>query len=63
MMMHCFVFTDSRISGKDTDKKNDNDIVGLKSTQIEKSLPVPKTGKDEGFSLIDSASPRHRNIQ
>ncbi|KAM3852760.1 low-density lipoprotein receptor-related protein 11 isoform 2-T2 [Vipera latastei] len=35
---------DSRISGKDTDKKNDNDIVGLKSTQIEKSLPVPETG-------------------
>lgn len=61
-MMHCFVFTDSRISGKDTDK-NDNDIVGLKSTQIEKSLPVPETGKDEGFSLIDSVSSRHRNIQ
>lgn len=45
--MHCFVFTDFRISGKDTDK-NDNDIVSLKSTQIEKSLPVPETGKDVG---------------
>ncbi|XP_058025731.1 low-density lipoprotein receptor-related protein 11 isoform X2 [Ahaetulla prasina] len=34
---------DSRISGKDTDK-NDNNIVSLKSTQIEKSLPIPETG-------------------
>ncbi|ETE67176.1 Low-density lipoprotein receptor-related protein 11, partial [Ophiophagus hannah] len=32
-----------KVHGKDTDK-NDNDIVSLKSTQIEKSLPVPETG-------------------
>ncbi|KAG8123734.1 hypothetical protein E2320_019068 [Naja naja] len=32
-----------KVHGKDTDK-NDNDIVSLKSAQIEKSLPVPETG-------------------
>ncbi|XP_015671397.1 low-density lipoprotein receptor-related protein 11 [Protobothrops mucrosquamatus] len=42
-LAECVKVHDSRISGKDTDK-NDNDIVGLKSTQIEKSLPVPETG-------------------
>ncbi|KAL7987688.1 hypothetical protein Chor_006607 [Crotalus horridus] len=38
-LAECVNVHDSRISGK-----NDNDIVSLKSTQIEKSLPVPETG-------------------
>ncbi|XP_070808037.1 low-density lipoprotein receptor-related protein 11 [Pituophis catenifer annectens] len=42
-LAECVKVHDSRISGKDTDK-NDNDIVSFKSTQIEKSLPVPETG-------------------
>ncbi|XP_058025725.1 low-density lipoprotein receptor-related protein 11 isoform X1 [Ahaetulla prasina] len=42
-LAECVKVHDSRISGKDTDK-NDNNIVSLKSTQIEKSLPIPETG-------------------
>nr|XP_056709083.1 LOW QUALITY PROTEIN: low-density lipoprotein receptor-related protein 11 [Euleptes europaea] len=38
------VFPVSRTSGKDTDDKNKNDIVVLKSTQTGKSHPVPETG-------------------
>ncbi|XP_070596124.1 low-density lipoprotein receptor-related protein 11 [Erythrolamprus reginae] len=42
-LAECVKVHESRISGKDTDK-NDNDIVSLKNTQIEKSLLVPETG-------------------
>nr|XP_060609532.1 low-density lipoprotein receptor-related protein 11 isoform X2 [Anolis sagrei ordinatus] len=34
----------SRTSGKDTDEKNEDDIVSLKGTQTEKSHPVPEAG-------------------
>ncbi|KAM6467218.1 low-density lipoprotein receptor-related protein 11 [Liasis olivaceus] len=43
-LAECVKVHESRISGKDTDNKNDNDIVVLKSTQTEKSHPVPETG-------------------
>ncbi|XP_077782037.1 low-density lipoprotein receptor-related protein 11 isoform X2 [Podarcis muralis] len=35
---------DSKTSGKDTDYKNENNIVVLKGTPIEKSHPVPEAG-------------------
>lgn len=40
----CSIFTDSKTSGKDTDYKNENNIVVLKGTPIEKSHPVPEAG-------------------
>ncbi|XP_062981507.1 low-density lipoprotein receptor-related protein 11 [Elgaria multicarinata webbii] len=40
----CVKVHDSRTSGKGTDDKDENDIVVLKGTQIEKSHPVPETG-------------------
>uniref|UniRef100_A0A670IV82 Low-density lipoprotein receptor-related protein 11 n=1 Tax=Podarcis muralis TaxID=64176 RepID=A0A670IV82_PODMU len=43
-LAECVKAHDSKTSGKDTDYKNENNIVVLKGTPIEKSHPVPEAG-------------------